>query len=211
MSETVGAAPAQDDIAGSSTRVKTPTVLQMQVTECGAAALAMVLAHYGRWVPLEELRERCGASRDGTTASDLVKAAGSTDSAAKGYSGVEALPRGPRVSPDPPVGAEPLPRPRGMDDQPRLAQRSGVRARRRIPVEEFDREYSKVCLTLRPTSAFRQVASRPARFRAVLRRGRPVLSEVLGRGGHRAAGHDPRARGRGGRQAVRRRRVGAEV
>ena len=72
MAVTADAPPRTGVVPGSATRARTPTVLQMQVTECGAASLAMVLAHYGRWVALEELRERCGASRDGTTASDLA-------------------------------------------------------------------------------------------------------------------------------------------
>ena len=54
---------------------KVPVIMQLEALECGAASLAMVMAYYDKWVPLEQVREDCGVSRDGSKAKNVALAA----------------------------------------------------------------------------------------------------------------------------------------
>ena len=63
-----------------------PVVMQLEALECGAACLAMILAYYGKWVPLDQVRADCGVSRDGSRAGNIYRAAVHYGLAVEAYS-----------------------------------------------------------------------------------------------------------------------------
>ncbi|MFD7612603.1 NHLP family bacteriocin export ABC transporter peptidase/permease/ATPase subunit [Streptomyces sp. NPDC059828] len=150
--------------------VRTPTVLQMEAVECGAAALAMVLAHYGRHVPLEELRIACGVSRDGSRASNILKAARSYGLQAKGMQMEPAALAGVRP---PAILFWEFNHYVVHDGMGHRLGRRGVhindpdKGRRFVPMEHFDTSFTGVVLVFEPGRDFREGGRRPGVLRSV--------------------------------------------
>ena len=133
---------------------KVPLVMQMESLECGAAALAMIMAYYGKWMPLEQVRLDCGVSRDGASATNIAKAARSYGMEVEGFArGIDAL--------------------RELGPFPCIVTWKGsgyvvccgfkgthvfindpAKGTRKITVEEFNRSYGGICITCVPTDKF---------------------------------------------------------
>ncbi len=137
-------------------RVKTDTIFQMEAVECGAASLAMVLAYHGLWMPLEKLRALCGVNRDGSQASNILRAARAVGCSADGYRwSVERLMSQPDKYPLVIhwefchfVVLEGIKGDIAYINDPGMGHRE-------IPIEEFRTSYTGVALYIRPGNDFK--------------------------------------------------------
>jgi NHLM bacteriocin system ABC transporter peptidase/ATP-binding protein len=147
--------------------VRVPTVLQIEATECGAACLGMILAHYGAWVPLEELRVTCGVSRDGANAASLVHAARGYGLEAKGFRReLDDL----RTEPFPIIvfwGFDHFLVVEGVNRRGLIVNDPAL-GRRVTPWEEADRLFTGIAIELEPTPGFVRRGSPPSAARSLL-------------------------------------------
>ncbi len=133
---------------------KVPVVLQLEALECGAASLAMILAYYGKWIPLEQVRADCGVSRDGSNAKNVLRAARSYGLEAKGF----------RYEPDAlkKNGSFPCIIHWNFNHFVVLDGFKGNKAvindpakgRTEVSMETFDKSFTGICMMFKPTESF---------------------------------------------------------
>ena len=133
---------------------KVPVILQLEALECGAACLAMILAYYGKWVPLEQTRVDCGVSRDGSNAMNVMLAARNYGMEAQGY----------RFEPEDLMKEGEFPciifwefnhfvvldgfkKDKAIINDP-------ARGKVEIPMESFDKSFTGVCIFMEPSETF---------------------------------------------------------
>ena len=141
-----------------------PVVMQLEVLECGAASLTMIMNYYQKWIPLEQARVDCGVSRDGASAKNIIMAARSYGMVVKAW----------RVDPEDLMAEGPFPciihwgfnhfvvlcgfrRGRAVINDP-------ARGRVDVSMEEFDREYTGVMLTFEPGEEFQPSGKKKSVF-----------------------------------------------
>ena len=149
--------------------VRTPTVLQMEAAECGAAALGIILEYHGRYVALDVLRDDCGVSRDGSNAFYIKEAARRYGLEVKAF----RKPADGLLNRQPPfvvfwewnhfLVVEGFRRGKVYLNDPASGRRS-------IGFDEFERGYSGIAFTFVPGPQFEKKGRRPSAVRGLVRR-----------------------------------------
>jgi len=159
-------------------RVRTPTVIQMDNAECGAACLSILLSYYGRFIPMEDLRVSCGVSRDGSNAFNLIQAAENFGLKGKGtWEGLSDI-----YEVDKPtilfwnynhfVVLEGFGRDCVFLNDPAFGPRT-------VTYEEFDEAYTGIALHFELTSAFKKGGAPQRLWHELKRRLMPVKMSLL--------------------------------
>ena len=162
----------------SENRKKVPQIMQMEAVECGAASLAMILAYYGRWVPLDKLREDCGVGRDGTSAEGILAAAREYGLEAKSLSlSIDALKE-----------EKPFPCIIRWNIH-HFVVLTGIRGKYvyindpgkgsvRYPIQILERCYKGAAMTFSPAESFEKGGTKPSSLRFVLKRMQVLKSGI---------------------------------
>ena len=159
-------------------RVKTPTVIQIENVECGAACLSIILSYYGRFVPLEKLRVECGVSRDGSNALNLIQCGEKYGLKGSGLrEGLSEI-----YQKDRPcilfwdynhyVVLEGFSKDKVFLNDPAFGPR-------KVTYEEFNHGYTGVVLDFEVTDGFRKGGKAPSVVTDLIERLRPVKSSLL--------------------------------
>lgn len=160
---------------------RVPYTPQMEVTECGAASLTMVLAYHDHHASLSDVRQACGVSRDGANALAIVRAA-------RGY-GMDA--RGVKLGMDQ-LSQLSLPAILHWDFNhflvlERLTKKKAILVdpacgRRAMALEEMSHHFTGVALLFSLTEAFRgkpKTYPSLAKYREIFRERLPSLGQIL--------------------------------